>query len=153
VSAHALLVVAAIAAGLSIPFSVLFAIFLAGADDVGNSALASILGVLLVPASVLVLVTVLALLRVSSVAFLEVRLLAPALLAAVAGPLGGPRSWHRTTHCEGDVVTSEGYVRPGDPGYPESTPPDRRRLLVGTAQMVGCYLVVPVVVGVASVLS
>jgi hypothetical protein len=153
VSAHALLVVAAIAAGLSIPLSVLFAFYLAGADDVANSILASMLGALLVPASVLVLLAVLALLRGSSVAFLEVRLLAPALLAAVAGPLGGPRSWHRTTYREGDVVTSEGYFRPGDPGYPEPTPPDRRRLLVGTAQMVGCYLVVPVVVGVASVLS
>lgn len=148
-----LLLLALIMAVLSVPFSLLSAAFLTGADDVANSALASLLGVLLVPASIGSVVAVLALVRGDPLANTQVVVFAPAVLAAIAGPFGGPRSMHRATQHTGDVMTSEGYFRPGDPDYPQVAAPSRRRLLTEVAQMVGLFLVVPTLVVVAAALG
>jgi hypothetical protein len=87
-----LLMLALVVAAVSVPYALLSAVYLAGADDTANSAVASLLGVLLVPASVLSAMAVLALVRGEPWANTAVVLLAPAAIAAVAGPLGGPRS-------------------------------------------------------------
>lgn len=148
-----LLLLALVMAALSVPYSLLSALFLAGADDVANNAFASLLGVLLVPASIASVVAVLALVRGDPWAHTQVVLYAPAVLAAIAGPFGGPRSMHRPTQFTGDVMTSDGYFRPGDPGYPQRAAPSRRRLLTEVAQMVGLFLVVPALVATAAVLA
>jgi hypothetical protein len=148
-----LLMLALVVAAVSVPFALLSAVYLAGADDAANSAAASLLGVLLVPASVLSAMAVLALVRGDPWANTTVVLLAPAAIAAIAGPFGGPRSMHRVEQFTGDVVTDEGSFRPGDPGYPVREAPSRRRLLAEVAKMVGLFLVVPVLVLVAEVLA
>jgi hypothetical protein len=148
-----LLLLALVSAALSVPFAVLSAVFLAGADDVANNAFASILGVLLVPASIFSVVAVLALLRGDPVEHTQVALVAPAVLAAIAGAFGGPRSLHRVEQYTGDVMTSRGYFRPGDPGYPQRPAPSRRHRLIELAKMVGLFLIVPTLVAVADVLA
>jgi hypothetical protein len=148
-----LLVLALVVAALLVPFAVLSAVYLAGADDTANSAVAALLGVLLVPASVLSAMAVLALVRGDPWANTTIVLLTPAIIAAIAGPFGGPRSMHRVTQFTGDVMTDDGYFRPGDPGYPQRAAPSRRRLLTEVAKMVGLFLVVPVLVVVARALA
>jgi hypothetical protein len=148
-----LLMLALAVAAVSVPFALLSAVYLAGADDTANSAVASLLGVLLVPASVLSAMAVLALVRGDPWANTTAVLLAPAAIAAIAGPFGGPRSMHRVEQFTGDVMTDEGAFRPGDPGYPVREAPSRRRLLAEAAKMVGLFLVVPVLVLVAEVLA
>jgi hypothetical protein len=148
-----LLLLALVVAVLSVPYALLSAVFLAGADDVANNALASLLGVLLVPASIFSVVAVLGLLRGDPVEHTALAVLAPAVLAAVAGPFGGPRSLHRVEQYTGDVMTSRGYFRPGDPGYPQRSAPSRRQRLTEVAKMVGLFLIVPALVAVADVLA
>lgn len=150
---NVLLLVALVAAVLSVPYSLLSAVFLAGADDTAENALASLLGLLLVPASVLSVVAVIGLVRGEPAAWTTAALLAPAVLAAVAGPFGGPRSWHRAAQPTGDVVTSDGYFRPGEPGYPQPAAPSRARLLTEVARMVGVFLVAPGLVMAAEVVA
>jgi hypothetical protein len=148
-----LLVLAFVVAAISVPYALLSAVYLAGADDTANSAVAALLGVLLVPASTLSVMAVLALVRGDPWANTTVVVLTPAIIAAIAGPFGGPRSMHRVTHFTGDVVTDDGYFRPGDPGYPQRAAPSRRRQLTEVAKMVGLFLVVPALVLVAGVLA
>jgi hypothetical protein len=105
VAEQGLLVLSLVVAAVSLPYALLSAAYLAGADETANSAGAALLGVLLVPASVLSVMAVLALVRGAPSATTTLVLLAPALTAAVAGPFGGPRSMHRSTPFTGDVVT------------------------------------------------
>jgi hypothetical protein len=148
-----LLLLALVVAALSVPLALLSAFYLAGADDTANNAVAALLGLLLVPACILSAMAVLALVRGDPWANTTVVLFAPAVLAAVAGPFGGPRSMHRSTPFTGEVMTSDGYFRPGDPGYPRRAAPSRRRLLAEVARMVGLFLVVPALVLLAELVA
>lgn len=145
-----LLWLAVLTAGVAIPYALLSALFLAGADDEANKAAVALVGLLIIPASVVSLLAVVALLRGQPVTYLWLRLLAPAVLAAAVGPFGGPRSWHHAPETgRYDVVTSAGYFRPGDPGYPAPTPPDPAAPLRETGRMVAVLLVTPTLVTLA----
>lgn len=150
---QALLLLALIVAVLCVPFALLSAVFLGGADDTASSAFAALLGVLLVPASILSVGAIFAVINDDPWASTKVVLFAPAALAAIAGPFGGPRSYHRATQYTGHVMTSEGYFRPGDPGYPIAPEPSRKQLLTEVAQMVGVFLIVPALVMLAELLA
>lgn len=148
-----LFLLALIVAVLCVPYALLSAVFLNGADDTANNVFAALLGLFLIPTSVLSVAAVFALVNDDPWTSTMLVLFAPAVIAVIAGPFGGPRSRHQATQHTGHVMTSEGYFRPGDPGYPIMPEPSRRRLLAEVAQMVGVFLVVPALVVVAEVLA
>lgn len=150
---QALLLLALIVAVLCVPYALFCAVFLSGADDTANNVVAALLGLLLVPASILSVAAVLDLVKDDPRASTRLVLLAPAVIAAIAGPFGGPRSMHQASQHTGPVMTSDGYFRPGDPGYPVEPAPSRRRLLAEVARMVGVFLIVPSLVLMAEVLA